>query len=305
MDSELDALERAVHAKAKRRRYTLIGLAVLAALAFLLPCLYIVGAVGGEMRDSAVRGAERRAEYGHVATPEQIALVDAAATALEADLSTRIGPWHEAMRRAPHAVPDEGVRCPFTLPVRQPAEAQRGGSFNNLDSFSAFVVPGHQSFPHVIVRGELPAEPPRVERARETAQELREQIRTTRRLVDHESTVRRAQSLQGDFWSYDVAVFPSEYVPPMADAVGSSFSPGHMRGRAVLYDYSTRRVACAADFEAATTSQHVEYRAQLFQGGMTLDSMLRNEFAVEVERAIGRAMRWGASFETSDPDEAP
>lgn len=291
MDRSLDDLEADLHRKARRRRIILGAVAVLAVGSVVAPCLYMMGAVGSSMRESA----ERRVEHSQVATPDQIAAVDAALEAFEAELPDRAARWQATMVDASRVVPDTSRVCAHRLPVRQPSEAARGGSFNNLDSFTAFVFPGRQGFPHAIVRGSLPHEPPRVEHARERARQLRERIRETGRTEDLAALAEQARGLARSFWSYDVVVFAETYQPPTTDALGTSFTPGHLRGRAVLYDYASDSIACAGDVEASTTSQAVDYSAQMFHERQALQSMLSTEMDAEVERAIARSMRFGAS----------
>lgn len=191
--------------------------------------------------------------------------------------------------------PDFGL-CPVRVPVRQPASAQRGFSFNNLDELSAIVFPGRQGFPHAVAHGgKLPDEPPRVRLARERAAELRESIRGTGSRADLAGRVRSAQALAGPgFWTFDVVLFADEWHIPLADTTGTSFRAGAARGTAVLFDYPTGTVLCAGDVTATTTSDRVEYRGQITTGYTTLQSMLDAEFDAEVERAIATAVEFRA-----------
>jgi hypothetical protein len=186
---------------------------------------------------------ELREEGSQVATPEQIAEVERAVTALEATLPQKIATWQTAMSGASRLVPRPDLGpCPIRLPLRQPFDASRGGSFNNLDTFSAIAFPGRQGFPHAILSGEqLPATPPRVDAVRSAAARLRERVRRQGRLEDFESMVQSARSLS-ESWTFDVVLFASLYERPFAAPLGQSFAPGRVRGVAVLYDYRTNGV---------------------------------------------------------------
>ncbi|MGE0788132.1 MAG: hypothetical protein AB7S26_20845 [Sandaracinaceae bacterium] len=289
---EVDDLERQFHRKRRFWRMVFIGIGVLTVGSIVAPCVYMSWLVG----DSVVESAERRAEYDHTATPEQIRIVDEAAAALEAEIPERTARWRATMERdAATATADPASRCAYTLPMRQPNDASRGGSFNNLDQFNAIVFAGQQSFPHVVVSGAvLPSEPPRARLAREHAQDLRDRIRATRRLEDFAATVESAEALSG-FWSYDVVVLAEVYDRPSADALGTSFTPGYLAGRAVLYDYAADAVVCVGDVEAQTVSTAVDYSSQMFNERSTLQSMLNAEMDAEIERAVARGMGFGAA----------
>jgi hypothetical protein len=300
---EEDDLERRITGAARRRKRVLIALGVVVVGIGCTPCVIVAWRMGDEVAESAAR----REEHSQRATAEQIAEVDRALEAAVAGLPARTVAWREAMTDARAMVPaPELGDCPVRLPMRQPMSAQRGGSFNNLDSFDAIVFAGGQGFPHAVVHGEpLPEEPPRVTYARERVEELRRLIRGTGSHDDHAAWVTAAAELSGDaFWTYDVLFFPTEWRRPYADALGTTFTPGAASGPAVLYDYRQRSLACAGHVAATTTSQVVDYQAHLLEGGRTLQQMLDYEFDAELERAMAAALRSRARRHEDLPEAA-
>lgn len=255
-------------------------------------------------RDAREAEAERVASSQR-ATAAQVAAVDAAVDAFEAGAATRVAAWRAAMSRAAQVVPrpDLGA-CPIELPVRQPHDASRGGSFNNLDAFDAIVMPGRQGFPHAVARGEPPEAPPAVEAARAAGARLRERIREPGRVEDFTAMVGAARALGGGL-THDVVLLASELQRPVAAPGGHTFTPGHVRGVAVLYDYATGSIACAGEVEAGNTSARVEYAAQTLFETSSLQDQLTAEFDAEVERAIARGVRWRAGERPVEADAGP
>jgi hypothetical protein len=293
-DRDIERLER----RGKVARAIGIGVAIAASLSLISwggTCVY------GFVRDMRESDAERRAS-SQTATAEQIAAVDAAADALEAGAAATIETWRAGMSRAAQVVPRPDLgRCPFQLPVRQPYDASRGGSFNNLDSFSAIVFPGSQGFPHAIAVNDLPPVPPGVETSRSRATRLRERIREPGRVESFADIVAAARGLSRRL-TYDVVLFASELERPRAAPDGRTFAPGRVRGVAVLYDYSAGSIACAGAVEARNTSTSVEYASQALFETSTLQEQIDAEFASEVERAIARAVQWRAGERIADAD---
>lgn len=299
---ELDELEASVRAAARRRRVIVWSVVGVVVLLGLTPCAIVTWNIGASVQDAV----ERREAASQHATPEQIAAVDEATGAAEASLSRRADAWRAAMSSARSLVPRPDLgRCPVRLPMRQPYSAERGGSFNNLDSFDAIVFAGGQAFPYVQTRDALPAEPPRVALMRERVSELREQIRREDTLERLAGVVSAARGLGDSFWTYDVVVFTTRAERPSVGLGGASFAPGHVSGLAVLFDYQSERPLCAGYFSAENTSQAVEYTAQILDDGRTLRSMLNAELDAEVERAIARELRHlaGPPLEPVDGDE--
>lgn len=299
---ELDELEASVRAAARRRRVIVWSVVGVVALLGLTPCAIVTWNIGASVQDTA----ERRELASQRATAEQIAAVDEATRAAEASLSRRANAWRAAMSSAASLAPRPDLGpCPVRLPMRQPYSAERGGSFNNLDSFDAIVFAGGQAFPHVRTRDALPAEPPRVALAREEASRLRQRIRGEGTVEQLAEIVTAARALASSFWTYDVVVFTTRWEPPSVGLAGASFDSGHVSGLAVLYDYQSERPLCAGSFTAENTSQAVEYTAHVLDGERTLQSMLDAELDAEVERAVARELRHlaGPPLEPVAPDE--
>lgn len=290
--NELDELERDMDRR--RRRKKLVVAAIFGAffLAGAIPCALVTFWMGEDVADRA----EYREEHSQEPTLAQITSVLEAAQATESQFETRAARWREAMapaidyRPAPEAGP-----CPFELPVRQPAEAARGGSFNNLDSFDSIAIPGRQSFPYATVpvaSEAVPDDPPRVVWAQDRAARVRERIRDRGTVEQIARVVSDAESLASDaYWTYDVLVFFSVMERPRADPTGTSFEQGLAGGTAIVYDYQANEIACAGNFIAETTSESVEYRSQVFNESYTLQHMLDAEFDAEIERAVARAVQ--------------
>jgi hypothetical protein len=196
--------------------------------------------------------------------------------------------------------PDLGP-CPIELPVRQPYDASRGGSFNNLDAFDAIVMPGRQGFPHAIAQSGPPAVPPAVEAARAAAARLRERVREPGRVEDFAAMVEAARALGGSL-THDVVLFASELQRPIAAPGGQTFTPGRVRGVAVLYDYGAGAIACAGAVDAGNTSERIEYASQTLFETSSLQDQLTAEFDSEVERAIARGVRWRAGERPAEAD---
>lgn len=250
-------------------------------------------------QDMRAAEAEREARSQR-ATAAQIASVDAAADAFEARAPALIDAWRAAMSAAARVVPrpDLGA-CPIELPVRQPYDASRGGSFNNLDVFTAIVMPGGQGFPHAIAQGGPPDVPPAIGAARATAARLRERIRQPGRVEDLAAIVAAAGAL-GEGLTHDVVLLARVLQRPVAAPGGHTFTPGRVSGVAVLYDYSTGAIACAGEVEAGTTSERVEYASQALFETSSLQAQITAEFDAEVERAIARSVQWRAGEPRAD-----
>lgn len=287
---ELDAIEAQVKRGAQRKRWVLRGLFALFLAVVLGPCVITGWGVRSEMK----RRDEDRVLRSHRATDEQIAEVDRAIAAAEARLPERVLAWRAAMAEVRRVGPTEEA-CPLRLPLRQQASAERGASVNNLDRFDVLVFPGRQAFPHAILGRELPDDPPRVAHARERMKELAAAIRAENTVERLAQFVEAAKQLEGPFWTHDVVVVPRVYVRPQADPTGISFTAGALEGVAVLYDYASNSLLCAGPVSAATTSESVEYRAQLLDGSNKLASMLDAEFDAEIERAIATGLRHRAA----------
>lgn len=305
--NELDELEAQVRRQAQRRKLGLGLMGLTALLLIILPCVYIGSSVGSGVMEAQERRQARDVEYGHRMTPEQAQAIDAALSRASQNLEGHSAAWHrvltEDVARVAEGTAAEGAGpCPHRLPLRPPNSAARHGSFNNLDDFEVFAMPGRQVFPWAITDaaiGTLPRDAPRVAAAREAIQRLRNLEGGEDSVERHAGSVRSAESLVSSYWTYDVLIVAESYQRPSASALGDSFTPGSLRGRALLYDYALERVVCAANVSAQTTSTQVDYTTQQFGGGSsTLYQMLSAEMDAEIERSVARAFRDGGALPT-------
>lgn len=281
----------------KRQRIGLaIGLSIVASVA-MYPCCSVMWSVSGEMAESRAYDAQ----FDHEATPEQRASVERALATAEAGLPARSASFEAATQDLASLVPREDLgSCPIHIPLRSPSSAERGGSIDlNYDAFETLAFPGQQGFPWALVGSEAP----RVAYARERIRALREGIQRHDRLDALAGVVTGAEALSGAFWTWDVVVVPGEWRMPHAELDGVTFDGGYVSGTAFVHDYASGTVICAGTFEATTTSELVDYRADVLDMGQTLTRMLVAEMNAEIERAISRSVVWRAGPALAPLDE--
>lgn len=75
---------------------------------------------------------------------------------------------------------------------------------------------------------------------------------------------------------WDLVVVQTEYELPIANAKEGTFKPGHLRGRAYLYEYATKKVTCVGEVDATNTDS-VKYSVGKEIAGVNLDRDLRTE----------------------------
>lgn len=199
--------------------------------------------------------AEIREAASHTATDEQIARVQAAVTAFDAALDARVGPWSAAMAHADDAVADPALGpCPFEVPLPRTSPTrpyeEEGMGPSGLVALTPsggrviFARERDRAFAYALVRdGQLPEQPPGVERLRERGRTLLRRIENTGRVEDFASMVRSADALQGTRPVWDAAIVLREVREPVAR--GETFDAGRLVAHAVVYDYAAEAIACA------------------------------------------------------------
>ena len=257
-----DDIDRELYAELRRKRRRGIVLGLVLVGVSIAPCVVIANIIRGETEQHDAY----REEHSHTGSAEQLAVVDTAAAALEAQASRRQAAWRSALAGAG----DLGLSTERCRP------------------------PPHEATPYQASSGAVPDEPAALTSGREGLESVRARLghQTTEEWV--EEAVEEARTIGSDaHWGREIVVFIDQRIAPRVDTTIPSFpsyEPGQMHGRAYLYDYASEAIVCAAALDYVQNGD-IDFTTDIMDQGTDAFLAAQDDFDRGLQPAV-RSMSW-------------